>query len=484
MKKYSIFFFLAFLTLILTSSKSENEYYNELYRPQFHFSPEKNWQSNPCGLVYYEGEYHLFYESNPKGLEWGYLHWGHAVSTDLVHWEHLPVAIDPDNNSEDIKMCTSFSGSAIVDDTNLLKLQKGDEKTLVIFYTSYGCGQRIAFSNDKGRTWAKYTGNPVIPFDEKDEAHDPKVFWHQQSRKWIMVLWRMPEGDKKKQGISIYNSDNLISWELKSHIPGFLESPDLVELRVNNHPDDTKWILFDGDGSYLIGSFNGETYTPETGKLKGDFGNNYFATQTWSNLPSKDGRTLQIAWLKDANFPDMPFNGQMSFPCELSIIKSGNGMRLLRKPVEEVNILHGKAEHWLKRNVIPGINDNILKKIKGDCFHIVGTFDLKTCDNFGFLFRNGKKTVGIELAYDVKRGVLTCLGKTAPLMAVDNRINLEILMDRSSLEVFANHGQVVMTFGITPVKANLDMSLATAGGELMVEKLDVFEMKSAWREKN
>ncbi|NQU88580.1 MAG: glycoside hydrolase family 32 protein [Mariniphaga sp.] len=483
MKSNLTFYIFVILALLFVSSKPDKEYYNELYRPQFHFTPEKNWHNDPNGLVYYEGEYHLFYQHNPKGNEWGFMHWGHAVSNDLVHWEHLPIALYPDNNSEDTVMCTAFSGSAIVDKSNVLGKQAGEEKTLVAFYTSFNCGQRIAYSNDKGRTWEKYDGNPVIPFDEKDDARDPKVFWHQQSEKWVMVLWRKPNGLEKQQGFSFYISENLIKWEYKNHIPGFYECPDLVELPVNNRLDDTRWVLFDGDGSYLIGIFNGEQFIPETGKMKSDLGKNYYATQTWSNIPEQDGRTIQIAWMKGGEFPEMPFNGQMTFPSELSLTKSGNNIHLIRKPVSEIEILHGKDYHWENRNIIPGIKDNILKKLKGDCYHIIGTFDLKTANSFGFMLRHGKKTPGIELLYSVQRGVLTCLGKTAPLLPIDGKIQLEILLDRSSLEIYANNGQLVMSSCITPLEENKTMEFISRGGELVIDRLDVYEMNSAWREK-
>jgi len=207
--------------------KTDKKYYEEKYRPQFHFTPEKNWMNDPNGLVYYGGEYHLFYQYNPNGKEWGYMHWGHAVSKDLIRWEHLPIAITPDEDSKDKNHATAFSGCAIVDEKNTAGLQQGDEKTLLIFYTSFECGQRLAYSNDKGRTWKKYDKNPLIPF-EKDDARDPKVFFHQPSGNWVMVLYRKPEGDEAKQGISIFTSKNLINWELQSHITGFYECPDLV----------------------------------------------------------------------------------------------------------------------------------------------------------------------------------------------------------------------------------------------------------------
>ncbi len=175
---------------MFSSFVPDKEKYDELYRPQYHFTPEKNWHNDPNGLVFYKGEYHMFYQYNPNGNEWGFMHWGHAISTDLIHWEHLPVALYPDNKSEDKEYCTAFSGSAIVDEHNLLDKQSGDEKTLVAFYTSKSCGQRIAYSTDKGRTWEKYAGNPVIPYDENDDARDPKVFWHPDTQNWVMVLYR------------------------------------------------------------------------------------------------------------------------------------------------------------------------------------------------------------------------------------------------------------------------------------------------------
>ncbi|MFW5822262.1 MAG: glycoside hydrolase family 32 protein [Tangfeifania sp.] len=473
---------LAFILIVLTtSSKKPDEYYDELYRPQFHFTPEKNWHNDPNGLVYYDGEYHLFYQYNPHGNEWGYMHWGHAVSTDLVHWEHLPVALYPDENSEDKERCTAFSGSAIVDENNLLGKQQGEEKTLVAFYTSQHCGQRIAYSTDKGRTWKKYEGNPIIGYDETDDARDPKVFWHGPSDKYVMVLYRKTSEDEKSKGVSVYTSENLVDWEWKSHVYGFYECPDLVPIQVKNRPEETKWVLFDGDGSYIIGNFDGEEFSPETPKMRSDFGKNYYATQTWSNIPDEDGRVIQIAWMKGGEFPGMPFNGQMTFPAKLEILKLSTGYKLTRQPVEEISLLHGKDYSWENENVIPGINKNLVKKVSGDCLHIHGEFDLKTCNNFGFIIRKGKKDAGTELMYNVKRGTLSVLGSTAPLLPVDNKIILEILIDRASIEVFANGGQVAISNCFTPHEKADDLVLLNSGGELGVDNLVIYELESAWQ---
>ena len=479
--KFPILILLFFIATYSATAAKPVKVYNELYRPQFHFSPELNWQNDPNGLVFYKGEYHLFYQYNPFGNEWGFMHWGHAVSTDLVHWEQLPIALYPDNDSKDKEVCTEFSGSGLVDENNVTGLQKGEEKTILLFYTSQKCGQRMAYSNDKGRTWNKYEKNPIIAFNETDDARDPKVIWHEASKQYVMVLYRKPGSDDKQKGISFYTSKNLIDWEYKSHIPGFFECPDLVELPVNRRADDKKWVLFDGDGSYLIGTFNGEKFVAESPKLPGDFGSNYYATQTWSNIPEADGRTIQIAWMKGGTYPKMPFTGQMTFPCVLSLKKYTDGIRLIRKPIKEIELLHGKGEVWENKNLIPGINKNPTHKFDNDCMHIIGSFKLKTADTFGFVVRLDKKNNGTEIMYNVKTNTLSCLGSSVVVQPIDGSLKLEILLDRSSIEIFANDGKAVMSSCFLPLENANGIYLFNTGGELLVEKLEVYPMKSIWQ---
>lgn len=472
-------FLIVSLVVTAFSREKDEEKFNEKFRPQFHFTPEKNWHNDPNGLVYYDGEYHLFYQYNPNSSEWGYMHWGHAVTKDLLHWEHLPIALYPDNDSKDKELCTAFSGSAIVDEHNLLKKQEGEVKTLVAFYTSQKCGQRMAYSTDRGRSWIKWEGNPVIPYKENDDARDPKVIWHEESKKWVMVLYRKVTADDKSKGISFYTSENLIDWKWESHVNGFFECPDLVKLQVTNRPEEFKWVLFDGDGSYFIGAFDGKEFTPESAKIKSDMGANYYATQTWSNVPITDGRTIQIAWMRGGEFPGMPFKGQMSIPCEISLTKFSFGYKLIRKPVREVESLQDKHYSWENKLLIPGIKENKTKSVSGDCFRIVGEFDLKTSDTFGFLIRHGKKIAGTEIQYNVKRGVLTVLNSSVPVVPVDNKVKLEILIDRSSIEIFANDGQTAISNCFTPGEGK-DMVLYTTGGELGIEKLDIYELSSIY----
>ena len=475
--KLSVFLISAILFI---SAKPKRDYNNEIYRPQFHFSPEKNKMNAPEGLIYYAGEYHLFYQQNPKGLEEGYLHWGHAVSKDLLHWEYLPVALVPDNNSEEKEYATIGAGSGLIDQKNVLGFQKDSVKTMLLFYTSYGCGQRLAYSTDKGRTWKKYEKNPLIPFSELDDARGPKVFWHEASKKYVMALSRKLDNRDSQRGISFYTSSNLLDWEYKSHIAGLYDAPDLVELPVDRRQDEKKWVLFDGDGSYVVGSFDGEKFTPESPKRKNDFGKNYYAPKTWGNISGKEGRTIQIAGMKDGEFKKMPFNGQMNFPCELSLEKSKSGIFLLRTPVKEIENLHLKQESWLQKNIIPGLNKNLVSRIKGDCLHIKGTFDLKSSDSFGFLLRNGKTNQGAIISFNTKDKVLECIGKQAVVEPVDGKLQLEILLDRSSVEVFANGGKVAMSSCFTPEENAEEVFLFTIGGELFVENLDIFTMKSIW----
>lgn len=469
---------LIFLVSVMAApalAQSSGSYYNESLRPQYHFTPERNWMGDPCGLVHYDNEYHLFYQYNPKGDEPGFYHWGHAKSKDLIHWEHLPLAIFPDNLSEDAEYCTVGPGSTIIDEKNLLGLEKGEHKTMVAFYTSRQCGQRIAYSNDKGHTWTKYSGNPVIPFDENDNASGPKVFWFEQGQHWVMALFRVPDNEERKRGISFYTSSDLIHWEFQSHLPGFSGTPDMVELRVNNRPEDKKWLVFEGDGSYVIGSFDGKSFTPESIRMRSDFGKNFYAAKTFHNRV--DGRIIQLAWMRGGEYPGMPFNGQMTFPSELTLRKFNMGTFMIRQPVREIENIQGKRITWEKENLIPGLNTNLVKKAKGELLQIKGQFDLKSCDSFGLMLRHSKKNQGMELLYNVKRQTLTMFGQSVTIEPVDNKIYLDILLDRNSVEVYANNGRAVISNTFQPDENSLEYVLYNSGGELFVEKLEFIELK-------
>jgi sucrose-6-phosphate hydrolase SacC (GH32 family) len=471
---------LFFSFLLLNSSVPPQETHNEKYRPQYHFSPEKNFLGNPAGLVYLDGDYHLFYQYNPAGKEAENLHLGHAISKDLLHWDILPEALKPDALPGDTLCNSLLSGSIIIDRDNILGFQQGDVNTLVLFYSEKGCGQQMAYSIDRGKTWKNYDRNPVVPYDKKDEARHSQVFWHQPSHKWVMALFRKPDGETRKQGFSFYTSSNLVNWELQGHLAGFFENPYLMELKVNNRPDDTRWVIMESNGNYILGHFNGFSFIPESIRMKSDFGTNFTAAQTFTNIPPENGRIIQIAGMKDGEWPDMPFSGQFTFPNELALKKINSGIFLTRQPVKEIEKLYGKQFVWKNEKLIPGLNKNLIHKIQGNSLRIKGRFDLKDCDAFGFMLKVGKRNAGTELMYNVKRGILSLLGQSIVLAPIDNKITLDILIDRSSVEVYANGGLGCISAFLFAPESDRDYMLFNNGGELLVEELTITEINSVY----
>ncbi|MHC4110677.1 MAG: twin-arginine translocation signal domain-containing protein, partial [Planctomycetota bacterium] len=255
--------------------------YNEKYRPQFHFTPRKNWTNDPNGLVFYKSEYHLFFQHNPTGINWGNMTWAHAVSTDLIHWKQLPNAIEPD------ELGTIFSGSAVVDWKNTSGFKTGAESVLVAFYTSAGSHapkkvpftQSIAYSNDRGRTWIKYKNNPVIGHIRANNR-DPKVIWHEPTKTWIMALFL------DKNDFVLYSSKNLKEWSRFQDVklPGSSECPDFFPLAVDGNPAKTRWVFWGGNGRYLLGTFDGRKFNQQAGPFESRVGN-FYASQTYSDIP-------------------------------------------------------------------------------------------------------------------------------------------------------------------------------------------------------
>jgi fructan beta-fructosidase len=466
--------------LLLISFTSPEELHNEKYRPQYHFTLEKNYLGNPAGLFFQNGDYHLFYQFNPTGKEAADLHLGQAVSKDLFHWENLAEVMKPAGLPGDTVCNSILSGCVVIDKENVLNLSQGGMNTLVLYYSENTCGLQMAYSVDQGKTWKKYSQNPIIPYDKNDGARHPQVFWHAASRKWVMVLYKKPNNDIRKQGFSFYNSENLVTWEFQSHLAGFFENPAVMELRVNNRPDDTRWVVMEGNGNYIIGNFNGKTFVPESIRMKSDFGVHFIAPQSFVHIPAEDGRVIQLAGMKDGEWTDMSFAGQFTIPTELSLKKINTGIYLSKQPVKEIEKLFGKPFVWKNENLIPGINKNLIKKIHGDCFRIKGRFDLKNCDSFGFMLQCGKKNTGTELMYNVKRQTLSLLGQSIVLAPLDNKITLDILVDRASVEVFANGGIASISALLFAPENDKDFILFNTGGELLVEELTITEINSIW----
>jgi fructan beta-fructosidase len=439
--------------------KGVENLYKEKLRPQFHFTSRRGWNNDPNGLVYYKGEYHLFYQHNPYGWNWGNMHWGHAVSKDLVHWQELPVALYPRAFGD-----WAFSGSATVDAKNTAGFKSGDEDVIVAAYTSTGRGECIVFSNDRGRTFTEFDGNPVVVH----RGRDPKIIWFEPGQHWVMAVYDEVE---EKRCIAFYTSPDLKRWTFLSRIEGYYECPEIFEMPVDGDKNNRKWIVYAADGSYAIGRFDGKTFTTESGKHPFNYGNCFYASQTFNNVPPADGRRIQIAW-GTVSLPGMPFNQMMNFPVELTLRTTDEGLRLFANPVKEIESLRAKKHEWKDFALNPG--DNPLSNISGELFDISAEFAIGDAAEIGFLIR------GVPIIYDAKAQQLACADKRAPLKPTNGTMRLRLLVDRTSIEIFGNDGRIYMPMGMHPADDNKSLSVFSQGGSARVVGLRVYELKSIW----
>jgi sucrose-6-phosphate hydrolase SacC (GH32 family) len=448
--------------------KNSENLYDEKLRPQFHFTTRRGWNNDPNGLVFYKGEYHLFYQHNPYGWKWGNMHWGHAVSPDLVHWQELPIALYPDEHG------TMYSGSAVVDWNNTAGFQTGEEKTLVCIYTAAGehapvakpYTQGIAYSNDRGRTWTKYEKNPVLTHIA-GRNRDPKVIWYAPEKKWVMALFL------DKSVFALLSSKDLKSWDRISDVtlPGSNECPEIFELAADGNPQNTRWVFYGGNGLYLVGKFDGKTFTPESGPHPMQYGNCWYASQTFTDIPAKDGRRILIPWGRMAT-PGMPFNQMMGVPVELTLRTTEAGPRLLANPVKELASLRAKAHRIKPQPLNPG--DNPLADLKGELLDLTAELAPGEASEVGFNLR------GITVSYDVKKQELSCKDKKAALKLVDGNIRLRLMVDRTSIDIFGNDGRLYMPMGVIAAQDNLSLEAYAKGGSAKIIALEVHGLKSAW----
>ena len=434
--------------------------YQEKYRPQFHFTSKRGWNNDPNGLVYHEGEYHLFYQHNPYEIYWQNMHWGHAVSRDLIHWEELPDALYPD------KLGTMFSGSAVIDKVNSSGWGKD---VLVAAYTAAAKDKQtqcLAYSRDKGRSFIKYNKNPVI--DSKDKwntsnTRDPKVFWYEPGKKWIMVLF-------EANGNSIYTSTNLKEWHYQSHIIGFWECPELFQLAVDGNPEYKKWVMYGASGTYMIGDFDGEKFQPQAGKYRTFYGSIY-AAQTYNNVP--DNRRIQIGWGRIEQL-GMPFNQMMLFPTELTLRSTKEGIRLYGEPIKEIIKLHKNEYSW-KDLSLDRANEK-LKNIKSDLLHLKASIELPKGIWFT-IYYHGNWIVTFDGSYDMMNKVQFIQDEPGRYI-----FDLELLIDRTSVEAFFENGKMVVISPLQKPKDQEGLVIKADGNQLQVRNLEVYELKSIWED--
>ena len=443
----------------------QDSLYKEINRPQFHFTSRRGWNNDPNGLIFYEGEYHLFYQHNPYERDWGNMHWGHAVSRDMIHWEELPVALFPDEHG------TMFSGSAVIDYDNTSGFGNARTPAMVAIYTADNPDKQIqciAYSLDKGRTWTKYKQNPVIDSKEKwnsKDTRDPKVFWYQPSKHWVMAL-------NERDGHSIYTSPNLKDWTYQSHTTGFWECPELFELPIGGNPANKKWVMYGASGTYMIGSFDGKKFTPESGKYYFSTGSAY-AAQTFTNIPVQDGRRIQIAWGR-INHPGMPFNGTMLLPAQLTLRTTKDGVRMFSFPVKEVNSLFSNETSWTSLTA-GDANDHLKRFNDADGLHIRTTIKLSHATNAG-LNLNGQRLLDYDMNSNLVNGVFY-----SPEDMTSMEITADIYIDRTLIEVFIDNGAYSYSMERKPANDNRQVGFRFWGNNIEVKHLQVHYMNSIWK---
>ena len=491
-----------------TSNKGTREektmLYKELYRPQYHFSAPKGWLNDPNGLVWYKGEYHLFYQYYPHDILWGPMHWGHAVSTDLVHWENLPIALAPDENG------TVFSGSVVVDHRNDSGLFSGGEG-LVAFYTGHidRPGQHpiehqcLAYSEDCGRTWKKYEGNPILSAPETPDAYDfrdPKVFWHEESGKWVMFLG----GGFYR----VYNSSDLIHWDLTSESYIHEEFPDFALVPVENS-DDKKWVLNLAGFKYYICSFDGKTFIREEGPYTADLSDGCQATQTFSNI--QDGRVIMMSWMRDGSRgPTFPWRNTMTVARELTLRKMSDGThRLVQIPVKELSALEAESIFELQdtdlepgKDILNGVHCSqcvmeadldISGKTGKTIFTILAddrqwTKLVVDLDNGLFFvdYTGGNSPrwrdtqTSMDAWYFATNDIIKARGKSYPVPLPDkDNLKVKALIDWTSMEIFLNDGLISFTFSVFP-DAEADQLSLVSDDNIHVRSLSIKKMASIW----
>lgn len=444
--------------------------YEETLRPQYHFSAKRGWINDPNGLVYHDGKYHLFFQYNPVDVDWGNLNWGHAESSDLVHWTERPIALRMGPDGE------IYSGSAVVDSCNVSGLAVDGNPPMLLFYTLQvvnsslydrdGQMQCLAYSLDNGRTFIKYEGNPIIDTRMKDGTwhnRDPKVFKHERSGKWVMVL-------HEKDGHSIYNSDNLIDWQYKSHVPGFWECPELFELPVEGCDGKTMWVLAGASGTYMLGDFDGSVFTPVSGKHLYVTGYNY-AAQTFNHEPS--GRRIQIGWA-NIRKQGMPFTGQMLLPVELTLAMTKDGPRLRSNPVKEVESIMTAV---MSASDISMEEANRLLAEKIDStgkLRIKATIRMTHPTNAGLML-DGEKILNYDLNFNKINDV-----HYFPQQIGSSSLTFDMYIDAMSIETFFDGGlySEIRERPTTSGKGSLSFwSLEP----MIVDSLEVYEIDSIWK---
>lgn len=449
----------------------DNAHYDQPHRPQVHYTPFTGQIADPTGLIWHKGTFHLFYMFD----EWSRSrrdnkNWGHAVSNDCIHWEQLPHVTNSvvDNRPG--------SGSGIVDWNNSLGLESGTEKTLVIFYTDYGRGPSLAFSRDAGKTWIRHKANPILP---GKPGRDPMVFWYKPDASWRMVIYEEPGF------FAFYKSSNLTAWTFLSRNEGFFECPDLLHIPLDGNREDRRWVLIDGNGAYVLGDFDGTRFAPQ-GELRhlGDtstfehsgrtrlYTKDIYAPQTFKMSYEGDGPFIQLAFMKHGASHGRTWSQQLIFPVELTLRTVEGAVRLCRNPIDGIKQLRFdpsvKKEVWLR----PG--ENPLSDVRGDVLEILAKIEPKTASEIQLSLR------GEPIVVRPQQGEIEFMGQKARVARNTALWKLRVILDRSSVEVFVNDGEVSFTRMFFPNADQTKVGLSVASGEALLRELEAYKLRSIW----
>jgi fructan beta-fructosidase len=481
-------------------SFSQNNLYKEQYRPRYHFSPATNWCNDPNGLVYNNGTYHLFYQFNPFGNIWGHMTWAHATSKDLLYWKHLPNAITEENG------IMAFSGTCVVDKNNTsgFATKKG-QVPMVAIYTGHienvNQSQHIAYSLDYGMTWTKYKNNPVLDLGKKD-FRDPKVFWMDEKKYWVMALMFPNE-----HYVQFYSSKNLKDWKHLSDFgpagdtSGVWECPDLTQVPVEDEPRKKKWLLQTSQNAsmqYFVGEFDGEKFineSPADKIARPDYGPDYYAAIAYNQLPASVKPTA-IGWLNNWNYandiPTIPWKGAMSLPRNLSVKKVNNEWVLVQKPISSVTTLHSSV--LLKPSVFSVQGEKLLN-IQSQQYEIDLIIEPEKNSTNGIRLAAGNGHP-FEIGYNEAAETLYIdRSKTANQTTNENfkklnryevkvplknkKLKFHIFFDHSIVEIFANDGEAVFTAQIFPGEKDKEIQLFSNNGKANMN-IRVWGMKTIW----
>jgi fructan beta-fructosidase len=431
--------------------------YKERNRPQFHFSVKRGWSNDVNGPIFYKGQYHLFWQAFPFGVTWdtGFMYWGHAVSKDLIHWREMGPALMLDH------LGSPWSGTSLVDHNNDGGFGKD---ALVLVYTAFDRNSKkqvqcIAYSTDNGVTFTRYAGNPVVDSNHdvgSNDTRDPKVFWYEPTKRWVMVLF-------EKDGMSFYTSTDLKAWTRKSHFKSLHECPDFFELPVDGDTRHNKWILHGGSSSYFIGSFDGESFTPESPELRYAEGVNVhgndvlYAAQSFAEMP--DSRRVQVAWGR-IQPEGMPFSQMMLFPTEFKLVTTRDGLRLRATPIDEIERLHGKM--LTLSSLTAAAANQALKRAGTGPLDVRVKVALEKDDELAIQYQ-GSKIATIHFA-ELNGG----------------RGSLEILIDKVVAEIFVDGGARYIVREIPATNGDNGLEFAIGKNTSAITRLEIWQMKSIW----